>query len=348
MIIFYFLIFILSISNIQITYKGYRKDYLSFNSTNAIKGIFILLVMVKHVTPYIYSSNYLFNQWGDTLFLKADSLIGQWIVALFLFFSGYGIMESIKDKGRIYISSIPRKRLLNVLINFDIAVLFYILLFFFINNTEEISWDIYLLSFIGWESVGNSNWYIFIILLVYTITYIVFKLDFFYQKKKTGTLFCNVILFTIMIILSHYKESWWYNTILCYGVGLIFSVYKLQVEKIIKSYYYPILLFFSILLILAWRYPFDFHGLRHNLFSIIVSIITIILTMKVNINNKVLIWLGKHLFPLYIYQRIPMIIFATIGNGILIRTSPLLYVISCTIFTLLIAYFYKYWRISIK
>lgn len=348
MIVVYILIAIVSISCIQFTYRGYRKDYLSIESTNAIKGIFILLVLVKHATPYITSANYHYDQWGDTLFLKVDSVVGQWIVALFLFYSGYGIMESIKNKGEKYISTIPKKRLLNVLVNFDVAVLFYILLIFFVNNREWLSWDIYLLSFIGWESIGNSNWYIFIILLAYAITYIVYKHKFFYQNKGIGVLFCNAILFTTMIILSHYKESWWYNTLLCYGAGLTFSIYKTQIEKLLKSHYFLVFAFSSILLILLWSHPFDFHGLRHNLLSIIISTITIILSMKICINNKVLIWLGKHLFPIYIYQRIPMIIFSTIGNGVLIRTSPLLYMISCIIFTLLIAHYYKYWRISIK
>lgn len=42
---------------------------------------------------------------------------------VFLFYSGYGIMESIKNKGEKYISTVPKKRILNVLVNFDIAVL---------------------------------------------------------------------------------------------------------------------------------------------------------------------------------------------------------------------------------
>lgn len=33
-----------------------------------------------------------------------------------------------------------------------------------------------LLSLIGWENVGNSNWYIFCIICCYAFTYIAFKI----------------------------------------------------------------------------------------------------------------------------------------------------------------------------
>lgn len=113
MILFYFLLFLLVIARLRFSRQGFYADYLSFDTTNAIKGIFIALVFIKHVTPYILNSEYVFD---DSLlnlfFLYIDSQVGQWIVAMFLFYSGYGIMESIRKKGIAYIRSIPRKRIL--------------------------------------------------------------------------------------------------------------------------------------------------------------------------------------------------------------------------------------------
>ena len=126
MIVFYLLFFILIFSSLKFCKIGYRNDYLSFDTTNAIKGIFILLVFIKHATPYNTSSGYIYDGIGDNYFQIIDRYVGQWIVAMFLFYSGYGIMESIKKKGENYISSIPSKRLLTVLLNFDVAVLIYI------------------------------------------------------------------------------------------------------------------------------------------------------------------------------------------------------------------------------
>lgn len=69
--------------------------------------------------------------------------------------------------------------------------------------------------------------------------------------------------------------------------------------------------------------------------------------MKVKINNKALIWCGNNLFPLYIYQRIPMIVLSTIGGGGWISTYPVLYTVACLIITLTITYLYKYWAVKL-
>lgn len=125
MIIFYLILAIIVLSRAKIKTNGQHEDYLSFDTTNCIKGVFILFVFIKHATPYITNSGYEYTSIYDKLFLMVDSRVGQWIVAMFLFYSGYGIMESIKKKGEGYINSIPKKRILTTLINFDIAVLIY-------------------------------------------------------------------------------------------------------------------------------------------------------------------------------------------------------------------------------
>lgn len=174
MIIFYILLFILIISKLKYSRNNFYTDYLSFDTTNAIKGIFIALVFINHAIPYIFNSGYVFdNSFASKLFLFSKSFIGQWIVAMFLFYSGYGVMESIQKKGHNYISSLPRKRILTTLVNFDIAVALFALVSLFTSNEYTIK-D-YLLSFTGWESVGNSNWYIFVIMLCYLLTYLSFR-----------------------------------------------------------------------------------------------------------------------------------------------------------------------------
>ena len=45
------------------------------------------------------------------------------------------------------------------------------------------------------------------------------------------------------------------------------------------------------------------------------------ITMKVKISNTPLIWLGIHLFPIYIYQRIPMIYFQKVFLFSIIESS---------------------------
>lgn len=130
-----------------------NNDYLSPEKTTTIKGIFIVLVFFSHFNSYVMYSNTL-----DNVYVKIIGYVGQAMVAPFLFYSGYGVMEQITKKGNSYIKSIPIKRFLVTMIKFDLAVFLFYIINIFLNNT--ISLKKILLSFIGWDSLGNSNWYI--------------------------------------------------------------------------------------------------------------------------------------------------------------------------------------------
>ena len=87
-----------------------------------------------------------------------------------------------------------------------------------------------LFSFTALSSIGNSNWYVFAILAMYSIVYISFK-----QCKKHSMTSC--VLFTILyiILMDVIKDqAWWYNIILCYPAGMILSKYKDRVCSIIN------------------------------------------------------------------------------------------------------------------
>lgn len=179
LLIFYFVLALLVVLSVKYNKSGFVDNYLSIDTTNTIKGIFILLVFIKHATPYVINAGWAPGGFWGELFYFVDNNVGQWIVAMFLFYSGYGVMESIKRKGTDYVRSIPRKRFLSVLVNFDIAVLFFIAVNICLGKHPSV--EQCLLSFTGWESVGNSNWYIFIIMLLYLITFISF-----YNNGKEG------------------------------------------------------------------------------------------------------------------------------------------------------------------
>lgn len=347
MVLFYFLLFLLVISRLKFSQQGFYVDNLSFDTTNAIKGIFIALVFVKHATPYILNSGYVFdNSLWSRAFLFIDAQVGQWIVAMFLFYSGYGIMESIRKRGMDYVRSIPRKRVLTTLLNFDIAVALFVVVSLFVPNDYSIKQ--YLLSFTGWDSVGNSNWYIFVIMLCYLIAYLCFRI----RIVKTHTyavkaIMCMILLGISVIMLSYVKPFWWYDTMLCFGVGILYSVWRERIEVILKRYYWLILPVVLALLCLLDKSPYYLRGLVHNTYSIAFCLLVVMLTMKIKVNNAILIWSGKNLFPLYIYQRIPMIILSSICGGAFVSSYPVLYTFACLLITFLFAHFYKYWAVKL-
>lgn len=338
MLIFYILLILLVILSLRYR-KEYNNGYLSFDTTNAVKGIFILLVFIAHIVPYILKSG------ADVMgggFGLVHNRIGQWIVAMFLFYSGYGIMESIMKKGNSYVANIPIKRVLNTLLNFDIAVLTFIIVALLVRTPLTIKQC--LLSFTGWETVGNSNWYIFVILVCYALTFV----SFYKQNNllKSAFICFGLIVFT-SLLLSVFKQEYWYNTMWCYSAGMVFSHFKDRIEIFAKAYYFQLLFAVISFLILVSLIPYHAKGLIYNSFSVLFCAMVVLLTMKFNIESKFLVWCGKNLFPIYIYQRIPMIILASVSNGEFIANYPVVYTGCCLMVTMLIAYLYKYWAVRL-
>ena len=143
---------LLSIINIKLKgVNNYFDDYMDLKNTNKIKGIFVWMIILSHYRRYYKTKN-------KYIYRIILNCIGQKMVSLFLFYSGFGIYESLKNKGNKYIKTLPRK----------IIILFIktqiIILFFLINNFIlgiEIKLKKYFLSIIFKSSIGNSNWFSF-------------------------------------------------------------------------------------------------------------------------------------------------------------------------------------------
>ena len=110
----FFIIFcLLSIFNIKI--KGsdnFFHDYMELDDTNCIKGIFVWLILFCHKRNYGNNKNY--------LYLK---IIGK-LVSMFFFYSSFGICESIKKKGIIYVQTLKNKAIIFFLKTQIIILLF--------------------------------------------------------------------------------------------------------------------------------------------------------------------------------------------------------------------------------
>lgn len=261
MVIFYIIILVLALWKLTYKINGFYDDYLNKEQCNAIKGIFILTVFVRHCIPYLIRSGYESSSWLFELYNVINGFLGQLIVVMFLFYSGYGVMESIKQKGNGYLKSFPKKRILGTLLNFDVAVICFLVMDTILGlhyPTSQIC-----LSIIAWESIGNSAWYIFVILLCYLFTFLCFYKSRDYKKSCWVLL---ISLFSSMIVLSYIKEIHWYCTILCFPLGVIFSLYKDYIEKMLKKQYALIFLSLGVSFILLHYGPIpDFRGVSFNL-----------------------------------------------------------------------------------
>ena len=186
------------ISNAEIAKSNeFNTEYSSIGQTNVIKGIFVILVLLGHGSGYLKLTGVL-----DIPYKSFQSHIGQMVVSMFFFYSGFGMIKSIMKKRFAYIKTLPLKRFLIVVLNFDIAVI----LFEIMNLCLKIhfDWKTILLSFTGWVGIGNSNWYMFAIFVLYILLFTSFYLLKWFDKNSS--LYIGMMIFTVLSVAFVYWE----------------------------------------------------------------------------------------------------------------------------------------------
>lgn len=310
MTVFLIVVFLLSLWKIKFTkplMSDINENYLTVERTNSIKGIFILLVFLSHARNCIsmlpqYSYDPL-----NSVYNIIQNHLGQSIVVMFLFYSGYGVMESIKKKGMDYINAFPKRRIAKTLFNFDIAVILFIITDLCLGRLKNYSVPQVLLSFTGWESVGNSNWYIFAVLILYLITFVSFKL--FKNKYSKAAALVTALTVVYIAVSACFKDAWWFDTVLLYPIGMWYSLGREKIESFVRKkpvHYW--MLFTVCAVVFAISHLLRSNAISYEISQVALCAVIIAVTMKVDINNKILGFFGNHLFEIYILMRIPMII----------------------------------------
>lgn len=307
MIIFMIIIIGTLFLGMKVSPQGeFFNDYSGKKQTATINGIFTILIFLSHASQYLILEGAV-----DESYLTMNEFLGQLVVAPFLFFSGYGIMESINKKGIDYVKKIPKNRFFKVWYHFALALIPFIILSFVFERNYTLSHI--LLSFTGYRAVGNSNWFMLVTFAMYIIVFVSFMIC------KNHKILGIVLTFALTgaFIFLEYKlglETRYYNTILCFPAGMAFSMIKPYFDKFVMksdTIWYitagaTALLFIAIKQIIT-------RNIFYNLFSIIFIVLLMLLAMKIKISNQILDFFGNHIFSFFILQRIPMIILSEIG-----------------------------------
>ena len=308
--------------------------YITRERTTTINGIFIWLVFLSHISGYMSES---FPAADSFLLRNSVGYIGQCVVATFFFFSGFDIMTSLQKKGTTYASSLLTNRLLLLIVHMSIAVLLFTAIQYIFGKSVPFTQIV--LSFIGWDSVGNSNWFIFITLLSYV--FISFAYLIFHKRGDILVIACVTILFAISIPLLKFKGGWWVDTCLCIPAGMLFCTMRNRIETLIQIIPIPVWLV-GILTILCgmvfYRHSiglFGFYGPNIGAIAFAMGITFIFSVIHFKRTPQFLNWSGgAALFYLYIFQRIPRLI----GYRLAWNTQrPYLYEIFCLCVTIAIA-----------
>ena len=280
---------------------GARREgsYLSKEQTGAVNGFFVLLVFLRHA-----AEGFGFGPM-DRVFRVLNRELDQLIVVPFLLYSGYGMARSIAAKGAAYVRSLPRKRICKIWLHFALIVGIYAILGLILG--KNYGWKRILLSFTGWDSIGNSNWYIFAMLFFYAATWLSFTL--FPRRKALAAVGVWALAIGYILALRGTKGLWWYDTALVYPMGLTYGLAQEKIDGFLqKNRLLPWLgaVSFGLMFLLCFRYQQRL--LCREAMAVAFGLTIVFVTMSVPIGNPVLTFLGKYTFEIYILQRIPMIL----------------------------------------
>ena len=295
MIAFFIILLLFIAYRINFAGKGfYSSDYISREQTLCINGICIAYILLSHTFAISADEGFLTDS-----FNAVRVYIGQFPVVPILFFSGYGIMESVKHK-RDYIKSFPKNRLLDFYVKFFVFSIPYVIINLFLPkyNLKKV-----ILSFTGFVSIGNGGWYIGVTLAVYIFVIICFNIF----KRNNVFAVAGVTFMTVALILVEMYlkcPTYYYSTMIFMPLGMCFSLVKNKFDAIVMKNNFTWIVSFvlCVLLSVAFNLLTDKSFIFYPVWCFFGLFSIILLCMKVRLNNIILLWLGRTIFFNFILQ----------------------------------------------
>lgn len=290
--LFFFSAFVFAIA---VSLKRNYKEEGRYIVTSQIKGIAIALVILGHLSRVAGIEKPLVN------------LLGANGVTLFLLVSGFGLYKSYSTKG--INGSYWTKRILTVLLPYSIITAIF-LGYNVVFLGEEYSKAYVIKNILGIESLtrfDGTMWYIQFILS----WYIIFGIVFYFKGLRPVRM---LILFLVSLVfysqMNRTPFSMYYYQCavhsFSFAIGALFAKYDYKFHQYIKSNKIMILIIF-----IAALLAFNLYGsvsINNNLYIIYnLSIAVVIMSLtqllsNLNINSRLLIYIGSISFYLYLFE----------------------------------------------
>ncbi|WP_042271337.1 acyltransferase family protein [[Clostridium] dakarense] len=311
----------------------YNTDALSKHMCNSIKGIAAISVVLHHISQRL----------SYVKFLEPFRYVGYLAVALFFFYSGYGMMKSFESKAN-YLKNFWTKRIPKVVLPFIFANILFVIVYSFFNKAVYSPKDtVYFI--LGIKLIDGFKWYILAIITFYIGFYFSFK-----YLKGNKSMVGMFLVITGYCYVNHKlgNGEWWYNSVYCFLMGLLYGRYSEIIINFIKKRYLTVLLVLSVLFSIYHEDAiFNLGIVTTNLAAIFFVVLCVCICMKFSIGNEITIFLGSISYEIYLMHRIFLDAFS---NRI---TNPYVYLVVCLIGSILLGYLFnkfmdKIFSINIK
>lgn len=280
--------------------KFLPNEILSKENTLSLKGIFAVIVMLHHISQI--DTNY--------VILNKFNNMGMYSVSIFFFISFYGMVKQLKITNRKYLDNFLPKRFLVVIIPVIIVSIVYILIgiIFYKNSYDFIS---IIKIYAKGSALIKNGCYLNIILVFYLVFYFIYK----YIKNiiSASFVFSIFIILTILFIKNMEFGIWWYNSLFAVIFGVVVALFEEKILVIIKNVKinYSLMFISTVLFYLlnnkedriiriSSEYGFNLsYWIVQNFLCINFVIMVLLIVSKFKLNYKILKFLGKISFEMY-------------------------------------------------
>lgn len=189
---------------------------------DVIKFIAALLVINGHLFLFGFKNEY----WIPEMNLGAQC------VAIFFFFSGYGLVHSYRTKGETYLHNFFTKRIVKIIIPLLTAYAVYLPVKYFVVGPFE--WSEVFFRLFSADSFLKFSWYVSEITLLYLLFYTAFSLPLSTINKNILLSTFTLILMLILSQLENFCTYWIYSTP-CFILGTWYALFENKLHTIFKN-----------------------------------------------------------------------------------------------------------------
>lgn len=319
--------------------EGKCEHKFTVDRTLPLKGLCAIGIILYHLPSFSDQLPIGLHVKVFLTFIGSCFVSANFIVPLFFFISGYGLMSSYLAKGQNYLSSFFKKRMSKLFLPFIAGIIIFQIFNFIDGKIFDV--NLLLSDFVtgGTDRLLPYCWYIFVIFFFYTSFYFVF-LKVRTPKTGVNVLWLITIIYVIMIKILDFGV-WWYVHTFAFNLGCLWKWKESEIKLFLRNKKYRSITILSLLLITVTGLNFACF-VANSLFEYCISLLSIVCPPMVIIllyhvvfkNFSFLNYLGEISYEFYILQGVSIHFLR--GNHFFIQ-SNIIYICCCILCTFVFA-----------
>ncbi len=285
--------------------KDRVKAGLTLENTGAIKGLLAISIVLCHLSSH--------TDWHLPLF--SFTAMGSIGVGCFFFLSGHGLVMAANKPG--YFNGFLIKHTKRLLLPFGLMLILWLI---FIQGILGHPVSELLHLFIIGAPVNNS-WYVFAALYCYLLFWIGFR-----RSKQSGIIIIlsGLLAWILLTALVLRWPDWWYKTIVCFLLGILWGVNAEQINSFVRKHYIPAFAVTALLLIISYLIPKLCGGFIHGdalwlindiAMGISGALFIAVALQKLSIQNPISCFLGRISNGIYLVHGFVIECFENVYRG---------------------------------